>query len=124
MSPFFLRVHLDFDADTVFLHRHGERWGEGKEITLNIQQKQSGMFPRPYFLAGVGSGTPTSNVAGATRPFFQSVNDTVTFALPAIALAGTRTGPWKRSPQHRWLSTTLSFSVSFPPIGKTISATG
>jgi len=39
------------------------------------------------------SVTSISNVTGATFPSFQSANDTVTFALPTPASAGTRTGP-------------------------------
>lgn len=34
-----------------------------------------------------------SNVTGATLPSFQVPNDTVTFAFPTPASAGTRTGP-------------------------------
>jgi hypothetical protein len=42
---------------------------------------------------GYGSTIGTSNAAGATLPFFQSGNDTVTFALPLPASSGTPTGP-------------------------------
>ena len=39
------------------------------------------------------SVTSISNVTGATFPSFQSANETVTFATPTPASAGTRTGP-------------------------------
>src|SRR5262249_43623610 len=56
---------------------------------------QVGPATGDFFLGGGGalSMMDTANVAGATLPSFQAGNDTVTFALPLPALAGTRTGP-------------------------------
>src|SRR5262245_29664617 len=45
-----------------------------------------------YFRADVSS-IGISKVAGATLPSFHVANDSVTFALPLPASAGTRTGP-------------------------------
>ena len=46
-----------------------------------------------YFLPVSLSAIIISNVTGAVLPSFQPANDTVTFALPTPASAGTRTGP-------------------------------
>jgi hypothetical protein len=45
------------------------------------------LTPRYSFTTG------TSNVAGLTFPSFHAGNDSLTFALPAEAPSGARTGP-------------------------------
>ena len=65
-------------------------------------------------------------MAGATRPSFQSSNDRVTFTSPSAASSGTRTVPWKRSLQHRSLST-ISTRTGGPPalrLGNSSTARG
>src|SRR5262249_2788447 len=71
---------------------------------------RNGVDPRPLFPSrhygdlfsafASASTRGSSYVAGATVLAFQSGNDRVTFAFPSPASAGTRTGPWKRRPQH------------------------
>src|SRR5262245_6873021 len=42
---------------------------------------------------GSAATTATSAIAGATAPFFQAGNDSVTFAVPAPPLSGPARGP-------------------------------
>ena len=56
----------------------------------------------------------------------QAANEILTLALPLPASSGTRTGPWKRAPQHRSFSVYLAVT-GLPPgslLGNSISTTG
>jgi hypothetical protein len=73
-----------------------------------------------------GGRTVISWVVGATVAPFQASNERVMVAVPAAAASGTRTGPWKRTPQHRSLISHLSRSGDAPGLagGRETSATG
>ena len=73
-----------------------------------------------------GGRTVTSWVVGATDAPFQASNERVRVAVPAAAPSGTRTGPWKVTPQHRSLISHLFRSGGAPRLaeGSETSATG
>src|SRR5262245_59118296 len=58
----------------------------------------------PRMLFGLHFSIGTSIVAGRTWRSGQSTMRTVTLATPEPTSSGTRTGPWKVSPQQRSLS--------------------